>query len=101
MGPIARSFLHPVTQAKFTVLTTPAELKTHLTKLIDWRHIPPYFGGVCACAECRCGRLRGGSMLAWETGDSDAQSSAALSTMDGDFLGDQDDGVLQVDEGYL
>jgi len=64
--PIAKSFLHPVTQKKFNVLTSAKDLSAKMLELVDADNVPPYFGGNCSCAECRGGKLYGGSLRHWE-----------------------------------
>jgi len=64
--PIVKTFLHPVTQDKFMISSSAAELKSKLLELMDVKDIPPYFGGSCCCAECKLGTLRGGSLWQWE-----------------------------------
>jgi len=60
--PIAKSFLHPVTQDKFTMVSSMSELQTLLAQRMALQDIPPYFGGKCSCEECQSGDLRGGSL---------------------------------------
>lgn len=64
--PIAKTFLHPVTQDKFIILSSAAELQAKLLELLAPEDIPPYFGGSCKCAECAADKLQGGSMWTWE-----------------------------------
>lgn len=64
--PIIKNFLHPVTQDKFTMLNSPAQLREKMFELIDADQIPPDFGGKCSCEECLSGVPRGGSLQTWE-----------------------------------
>lgn len=64
--PLVKQFLHPVTQAKLTMHSSAAELQRKLLELMAPEDVPPYFGGLCRCAECTTGRLRGGSLWDWE-----------------------------------
>jgi len=64
--PLARRFMHPVTQAKFAILTSAREVQAKLLEDIEPESLPPYFGGRCKCRECSSGQLRGGSLWTWE-----------------------------------
>jgi len=64
--PLAKKFVHPVTQAKITVLGAGQALTNKLLEFIDVSNIPPYFGGHCECVECSNGHLSGGSLRTWE-----------------------------------
>lgn len=68
--PIAKSFMHPVTQAKIEMLASMSELRKKLRDLVDEGDLPPYLGGSCSCAECTSasagGSMRGGSLWEWD-----------------------------------
>ncbi|CAK0889347.1 unnamed protein product, partial [Prorocentrum cordatum] len=77
--PLAKRFAHPVTQAKVCVFSSVGEAASKLLELVEEPHLPPYLGGGCRCPECASGRLRGGSLLAWDA----AQASRAADADDG------------------
>lgn len=64
--PVASSFMQPVTQAKFSVLSSATEIRARLLDFLEEEDIPPYLGGCCTCTECSSGQLRGGLMHIWE-----------------------------------
>merc|ERR1712008_505612 len=64
--PVASSFMQPVTQAKFSVLSSATQIRARLLDFLEEEDIPPYLGGCCACTECSSGQLRGGLMHIWE-----------------------------------
>jgi len=76
--PIAKSFLHPVTQDKFCMLSSSAEFKAKLLELMAPEDIPPYFGGKCTCEECAGGALRGGSLWDFEQSRRRGEAAATL-----------------------
>eukprot|EP00929_Paragymnodinium_shiwhaense_P046733 TRINITY_DN23780_c0_g1_i2.p1 TRINITY_DN23780_c0_g1~~TRINITY_DN23780_c0_g1_i2.p1 ORF type:complete len:326 (+),score=73.03 TRINITY_DN23780_c0_g1_i2:75-1052(+) len=63
--PIAKMFLHPVTQCKIRCIAA-GSVHTTLLEYLDNSDIPSYLGGKCSCVECTSGRLQGGSMAAWQ-----------------------------------
>eukprot|EP00928_Gymnodinium_smaydae_P036599 TRINITY_DN25557_c0_g1_i1.p1 TRINITY_DN25557_c0_g1~~TRINITY_DN25557_c0_g1_i1.p1 ORF type:complete len:336 (-),score=52.96 TRINITY_DN25557_c0_g1_i1:43-1050(-) len=65
LWPIARNFMHPVTQAKIC-FARGSDVPKVLLQHVSAELLPPYLGGACTCKECESGALRGGSMRLWE-----------------------------------